>query len=83
MKKWIFIIFVLGLIFGVFDFVFAQEEQVEINFFYSKTCPHCTEEKVFLAGLEEKYPEIKINKFILSDRESVELLIDFYDKYEV
>ena len=94
MKKLIFIIFVFGLAFFIFDFAFAQESQVgpvrnvisngvEINFFYSSTCPHCAKEERFLDGLQEKYPAIKINKFVISNKDNVELLKKFYKDYDV
>jgi len=83
MKKWIFTIFVLGLLLGFFNFVAAQEKGIEINFFYSQTCPHCAREERFLGELEEKHPEIKINRFVVSKRDNVGLLEEFYKEYEV
>lgn len=38
-----------------------------VNFFYSKTCPHCLEEMKFLQGLESEYPELVINYYITSE----------------
>lgn len=96
MKKLIFVIFVFGFLFGVFDFVLvlpsfakqnlgglAQESKIELNFFYSSTCPHCAKEERFLDKLQEKYPEIKINRFLISNKDNVELLKEFYKQYEV
>ena len=83
MKKLIFIIFVFGLVFFIFDFAFAQESQTEINFFYSSTCPHCAKEERFLDELQEKYSDIKINRFVISDKDNVELLKKFYKDYNV
>lgn len=79
-----FIIF-SALTFGVkADFALAQEKTIEINFFYSAICPHCDNEKEFLGKLEEKYPEIKINKYeVVSNTENKEILKDFYEKYNV
>jgi len=82
MKKWIFVIFVLSLIWG--NFAFAQSVSPEINFFYSATCPICAQEKEFLDTLKQKYPEIKINQYeVISSAESREILKDFYEKYQV
>lgn len=81
MKKIIFVIFVLGLLFGAFDFALAQEEKVEIYFFYSRTCTACEAMEDFLDELEGKYPEIKINRFVLS--ENVELVKELYQNCEV
>ncbi|MBZ9577713.1 glutaredoxin family protein [Patescibacteria group bacterium] len=83
MKKYIFAIFVLGLLFGVFDFVLAQENLLEINFFYTRGCHYCAEEKKFLNELEQQYPQIEIKRFDISKRESIELLKKFYQEYEV
>lgn len=82
-KKWIFAVFVLGLLFGSFLFVSAQNQQIEIDFFYSKTCVYCAKEDKFLDGLEIKYPEIKVNRFEVSKKENAELLMAFYKDYEV
>jgi len=69
MKKFVFAIFVFIFLFNAFDFALpveafsegglAQDIKVEINFFYSPTCPHCAEEEKFLNGLEEKYSVVK------------------------
>lgn len=82
MKKQIFIILFFGLLFWVFNFVFAQEK-VELYFFYSPTCPHCAEEKLFLAELENKCAEIEIKKFSTFKKENLELLEEFYKNYRV
>lgn len=83
MKKIIFGIFFLSYIFLNFNFALAQEE-AEIKFFYSKTCSHCAEEKVFLEKLEKKYPEVEIEKYeVISSSENQEILKDLYEKYQV
>jgi len=83
-KKLIFTIFILGLIFFSFKFVLAEEKTlVEVNFFFSKLCPHCAEERMFLEGLEKKYSEIKVNKLGTHEKENIELLKSLYQKYKV
>ena len=47
------IILVLGLTIFSPDISFAQEEEVEIDFFFSKICPYCAKEKEFLNDLEK------------------------------
>ena len=82
-KKVFFIVLFLGLIFGSFGFVKAQEE-IELNFFYSKTCPICAQEKEFLAELEERYPEVEINQYeVVFNTANQEILVDFYERYKV
>ena len=81
MKKISFFIFIFILLFNAFNFVSAQ--QIEIDFFYSPMCPHCTEEKKFLNDFQERYPEVKINRYSTFDKESVELLKNLYNEYQV
>ncbi|MEF8847140.1 MAG: thioredoxin family protein [Candidatus Paceibacterota bacterium] len=88
MKKLLVIILFLGLLLS-FGSVWAQSEPVqntsssgvEINFFYSKTCPHCAAEGKFLDKIEEEYPEVKINRYVYS--ENVDRVKSFFEKYNV
>jgi len=80
-RRILFIILVLIFLLGVFNFVSAQE--VEINFFYSKTCPHCAKEEKFLDRLEQQYPQLEIRRFDIFKRESVDLLKRLYQEYKV
>ncbi len=85
MKRWIFFILFLTLIFGIFgfDFAFAQTK-IEIDFFYSQICPHCKEEKEFLKNLKEQYPEIEIKEYeVIYNTENQKILKDFFEKYKV
>ncbi|PIZ00716.1 hypothetical protein COY61_01780 [bacterium (Candidatus Gribaldobacteria) CG_4_10_14_0_8_um_filter_33_9] len=84
MKKYIFIlILVLMFTFSGKDFIFSSAKP-EIYFFYSATCPHCIEEKGFLKGLKEKYPEINLKEYeIISNIENQKVLKSFYKKYNV
>ena len=81
MKRLIFL-FLFGFFIVPFGFVFAQEK-VQINFFFSPTCPHCAKEWKFLDGLEGKYPNIKINRYSVAEKENIELLKSFYENYHV
>jgi len=79
MKKYIFILLLLGVVFTAFNFVLAE---TEINFFYTRTCPHCAKEKKFLTEIEDKYPEIKINFLLLSEKKNIELLKNLYNDHQ-
>jgi len=81
-RKYFFILFFLFLLLGFSNFVFAQKK-IEINFFYSPTCPHCAAEKPFLEELKQKYPEVEIKEFSLSNKENTDLLTKFYKNYKV
>ncbi|NCO96572.1 MAG: hypothetical protein COY38_02595 [Candidatus Aenigmarchaeota archaeon CG_4_10_14_0_8_um_filter_37_24] len=60
MKKLLLTLTVLILITTIVN---AQNNSVCIDLFYGKTCPHCTQEEVFLEQLKEKYPALKVNQF--------------------
>jgi glutaredoxin len=81
---WILLI-VIVLSFGIkADFSLAQQKTIEIDFFYSAICPHCAEEKEFLEGLGQKYPEIEIKEYeIFYTQGNQKILNDFYEKYKV
>lgn len=78
----LFSIVFVYLPFGNFEVVAKTQQKAEVNFFYSPTCPYCAREKIFLEELEKKYPEVKIKKFELSER-NIELLKEFYQNYKV
>lgn len=85
-KKIILFFFIIAYLVSALkiNFVFAQQDKVEINFFYSAICPHCEKEKEFLKKLKLKYPEIEIKEYeILHCPESQKILKDFYEKYQV
>lgn len=60
----------LFLSFFLFLFFFSTKisatEKTALLFFWSEGCPHCAEEDVYLAKLQTKYPEIKIEKYEVS-----------------
>ncbi len=81
MKKLTLVVLILGLMLAIADFALAQEEKVEVNFFYSKTCTACGAMVDFLDELQEECSEIKVNRFVLS--ENIELVKELYLEYEV
>lgn len=82
MKKIIFVSVVMLSALGA-NFVLAQTP-LTIDFFYSETCPHCAKEKVFLADLQEKYPDLVVNRYeVINNKENQKLLQDFYQQYGV
>ncbi|SRR6056297_317625 len=82
MKKVIVGLLVFFLLLN-FTAVFAQNnnEEVEINFFYSKTCPHCAKEAKFLDEIEKEYPSVEINRYLINN--NVQLLRDLFQKYDI
>lgn len=74
LKKIAKILIVFFLFLSLVGPVMAQEEKVNIYFFWSKGCPHCVQEEVFLDNLEKKY-DIKVNRFeITTNRDNAKLL---------
>jgi len=47
-----------------------KEGEIVMNFFYLNTCPHCHEQMEFHKELELKYPQLNIQKFELTEKES-------------
>jgi len=58
----------------------AQEESLEIDFFYSLGCPHCTTVSEFLDGIESDYP-VTINK--INTVENPEVFMQIQQEYDV
>ncbi len=80
-KLFLIIPIFLCLVFSSFSAVLAQD--VQVDFFYSKTCPHCADESKFLGTLEEKYPDIEVMRRGVWEQENIDLLEELYDKHEV
>src|SRR3989344_1447539 len=82
MKK----LFLLLAIFLLLPTSFAQEqkeEKTEIILFYSKDCPHCHEEIVFLNKLMSKYPiELKLYE-VKYNRENLDYFIKFAKEHNI
>ena len=85
MKKLILLFLTFSIALGVsYDFALAEGEKVEVNFFYSATCPHCKNEKEFLKTLQEKYSWIDLREYeIIGSKENQKTLLEFYKKYNV
>lgn len=75
LKKIAKILIVFFLLLSLVGPVMAQEEKVNIYFFWSKGCPHCVREKTFLAELEKKYESVSVESFnITASQENIILL---------
>ena len=71
------------LIFGSTIFLFLSlfipnsifgKPEVKLHYFYIEFCPYCEKAERFLDTLEEKYPEIKINRYLVIDPQNREIL---------
>ena len=81
-KKILLFIFVLSVLILPLKSVQAVELP-EINVFYSPSCPHCLSELSFLGKIQDKYPDIKINKYNVYNSNITQLLEKFYSDYKV
>ncbi len=53
----------------------AQNDKVNVYFFWANGCPHCAKEKVFLQKLADKYPNLNIIDYeVTTNRENALLL---------
>ena len=83
-KKFLIFVFCFVSVFCIANEVFADEQEpIEINFFYSRTCPHCADEDAFLEKMEDKYCNIEVNRMIVSEGNNWEILKSFYEEYSV
>lgn len=83
MSKILIALISLGLLLS-FGSVWAKSTSspaVEINFFYSRTCPHCAAESDFLSSMEQEYSRVEVNRYVFS--ENVELARDFFEKHDI
>ncbi len=83
--KNIFIKIILLFSFVFFALIFQKSvfsvQPIQIDFFYSSTCPHCANARNYLIKLEKKYPLLIINNYEVSDNS--QKLIEFYNRYNV
>ena len=74
MKKFVKIILLLIIIILSTNIVKAEEKNlVNIYFFHSNTCPHCKAERKLLDELENKYNNIKIYSYEISEEKNLKL----------
>ncbi|MFH1509437.1 MAG: hypothetical protein ABIE68_04700 [bacterium] len=78
-------LFFIALILGGFTFfnhsVEAESNEVTIYFFYGDGCPHCADEEVFLADLENRYDNLKIDRYeVWYDTDNAALMREVADK---
>jgi len=87
MKKRFLITILFLISFLNFGTVNAQinldDDKLDIDYFYSKTCTHCAKEAEFLKELSLKNVDIDIEKHEISTTESIAILKEYYDLYEV
>ncbi len=65
-NRFIFSFLILvGLLFGPTFVSAANEDRLNVYFFWGEGCPHCAEEKPFLKMMEDKYDGVKVYSYEL------------------
>ncbi len=78
MKKVFAYTLISFIFFGLVNFVAAKDEPVDLYFFYGVTCPHCKHAEIFLDGLKDEYPALKIHSYeVFGDKSNAQLLVEF------
>ena len=77
------IVLVLAFIIGIYTVKAEEKNLVNIYLFHSNTCPHCKEEIKVLDELQKDYPNMKVYKYEISDRENALLLNEVADLYNI
>ena len=77
--RYLILLLLLLIPFGVF--ADHNDTEVDVNFFYSKTCHVCGDMKPFLEELEGENCELNVNRYIASQES--DLLEGLYREYDV
>ncbi len=81
-KKLLLFVFILSIL--ILPLKNAQASELPaLNVFYSPSCPHCLAELSFLGKIQDKYPDIVINKYNVFDSNTTRLLEKFHSDYKV
>ncbi len=84
-KKFFALLFIVSVfLFISLPIASAQEQnKVTVYLFYGAGCPHCAREKVFLQGLQQKYPTLEVREHeVWYDAKNKALYQKFADAYE-
>ncbi|MFA5034095.1 MAG: thioredoxin family protein [bacterium] len=65
------------------NYVKAQEKEVNLYFFWSKSCPHCAKEKTFLEQIAPDFPSLKTHDFEVGIHNNAVLLQTIGEKLGV
>lgn len=73
------------LILVCFSFISGvNAKNVEMYFFYGKTCPHCEKEQEFLDEMEEKYDDLVINRYeVWNNKKNAKLMQEYAKKLDI
>ncbi|MCC7574238.1 hypothetical protein KO361_01470 [Candidatus Woesearchaeota archaeon] len=84
MKKiFMFTLLTISLVFFACNnpIISDDSEKITIYYFWEKGCPNCEIQEEFLKNLENKYDDIEIKSYEVSNQENEELLILLLEAY--
>jgi len=84
MKKVLLLVLLLFLIVPVINHAAEQEgnNEVILFMFYGQGCPHCGKMELFLNGLEDKYPTLKVERYeVYNNQKNRELFENISNAY--
>ncbi|MFQ6135903.1 MAG: TlpA family protein disulfide reductase [Candidatus Hydrothermarchaeales archaeon] len=90
-KTIIFVAFILLMVFIGLIYILPTRSEpkqptsiddlnLEVYYFYLRTCPSCQAVKPYITYLESKYPQIEFHKYDLKDNEGLDEFAYFSDK---
>ena len=85
MRKIILTIFFSFLLLSSFspNTVKSENQFIPVYFFYLQGCSHCAAEKILLNELEQKYPQLDIKRYEISNEENFKLYQQKGEEYNV
>lgn len=81
LRKFLFGFSVGVFLLSSFSFASAQDNQLEVHFFYSETCPHCIAEQAFLDKIESRYPDLPVIRHNVARPETKLILKEISKQY--
>lgn len=60
-----------------------DNNQVQIHYFWSASCPYCRNQNVFWENFLTKYPEVNLNRYSIDDRRNISLFEQMIEEYQV
>ena len=84
MKKIVSIILISFIFLGSAGFALAQddaqEDTIELYYFYGSTCPVCKKVSSLLDNFKKEYPSLKINSYeVFGDRKNAKFFLQLLE----
>ncbi|MEA3402424.1 MAG: hypothetical protein U9R79_14395 [Armatimonadota bacterium] len=60
-----------------------DDTALDLHLFYKPSCARCEDVRQMLTELQREHPELKVHVYSVDEPENVELMMQFYDRYDV